>query len=293
MAWIGGLISAGVGIAQLIGASNTEIDERKEIKPTSAMLRAERMAERRAKEGLSASERVLYEQGQAARASASERKMRNLGLGVFAPSLSAMYDVQGSNQLAALSEQERRRGEQQYASIAGQLQSVADREAISFNQMVTQQEQALGQAYASGASNLMSGISTMASGLGSMDKGSKPGDMSADQTIYSSDGNPMSPNPDFDPNAKLSNTYTLPQSTSSITPPPATTNMDGSVFNSNKIGGVGQDNFMFNPEYQSIKEEADFYSAYEQFQPTRSTGPNPHPKGTLEYYEWEDSVLNK
>lgn len=292
MAWIGGILSAGVGIAQLIGASNTEIDERKEIKPTSAMLRAERMAERRAKEGLSASERVLYEQGQAARASASERKMRNLGLGVFAPSLSAMYDVQGSNQLAALSEQERRRGEQQYASIAGQLQSVADREAISFNQMVTQQEQALGQAYASGASNLMSGISTMASGLRSMDKGSEPGGDAPEGTTsgVNASGEAISMSPNYDPSTDaMSGGFQSDFGGNT----PAGTNMDGSVFNSNKTGGVGQDNFMFNPEYQSIKEGADFYSAYEQFQPTRSTGPNPHPKGTLEYYEWEDSVFNK
>jgi hypothetical protein len=58
------------------------------------------------------------------------------------------------NQFAAQSEAERRRGEQMYAGIAGQMQAIQDRETASFNQMLQQQRTALGQAAASGFKNL-------------------------------------------------------------------------------------------------------------------------------------------
>jgi hypothetical protein len=163
MSWIGPVLGAVTGIAQMVSAANTEIEEDREFKPTSQMLKAERMAERRAREGLSPTERSLYEQGQASRSAAAERNMRNLGMGQFAPSVSAMYDVEGSNKLAALSEQEKRRGEQQYAAIAGQMQGIQDRQTASFNQMLQQQRQAVGSAFASGAQNLTGAIGTAAS----------------------------------------------------------------------------------------------------------------------------------
>tara|TARA_R110002020_G_scaffold192515_4_gene392687 strand:- start:1138 stop:2049 length:912 start_codon:yes stop_codon:yes gene_type:complete len=191
-----GAVSAVTGIAQLVGASNTEIDERKEYKPTTQMLRSERMAEKRAKEGLSAGERELYKQGQAARAAGAERSMRNQGLGQFASSISAMYDVQGSNQLAALNAQEKRRGEQQYASLAQQFQTVADRETASFNQMVNQQEQALGQAYSSAVGNITGGLGTVAGGLGSLGGGASP---EGTTSGVNASGEAISMSPNYDP----------------------------------------------------------------------------------------------
>ena len=163
MAWIGAVVGAVTGIAQMVGAANTEIEEDKEFKPTPQMRGAERMAERRAKEGLSPTERALYENRQAGRSASAERNLRNLGMGQFAPSVKAMYDVEGSAQIAALSEQEKRRGEQQYTAIAGQMQGIQDRQTSSFNQMLQQQRQAVGSAFASGAQNLTSAIGTAAS----------------------------------------------------------------------------------------------------------------------------------
>ena len=154
MAWIGAVTSGITGIAQIAAsaAAAKKLPEARKFEATSQMKKAEAMAERRAEQGMSQGERALFEQGMARRTSAAERSMRNLGLS--GAGISGLFNIDAQNQFAAQSEAERRRGEQMYAGIAGQMQAIQDRETSSFNQMLQQQRTALGQAAASGMKNL-------------------------------------------------------------------------------------------------------------------------------------------
>ena len=154
MAWIGAVTSGITGIAQIAAsaAAAKKLPEARKFEATPQMKRAEEMAERRAEQGMSQAERALFEQGMARRTSAAERSMRNLGLS--GAGISGLFNIDAQNQFAAQSEAERRRGEQMYAGIAGQMQAIQDRETSSFNQMLQQQRTALGQASASGMKNL-------------------------------------------------------------------------------------------------------------------------------------------
>jgi hypothetical protein len=80
----------------------------------------------------------------ARRTGAAERAMRNLGLAGVAQGVSNIFNIDAMNQFSAQSEAERRRGEQMYAGIAGQMQAIQDRETASFNQMLQQQRTATG-----------------------------------------------------------------------------------------------------------------------------------------------------
>ena len=120
------------------------------------------MALRRAEQGMSAAERAAFEQGMARRTGAAERAMRNIGLAGVAQGVSNIFNIDAMNQFAAQSEAERRRGEQMYAGIAGQMQAIQDMETSSFNQMLQQQRTALGQASASGMKNLTGAFGTAA-----------------------------------------------------------------------------------------------------------------------------------
>jgi hypothetical protein len=154
MAWIGAVTSGITGIAQIAAsaAAAKKLPEARKFEATPQMKRAEEMAERRAEQGMSQAERALFEQGMARRTSAAERSMRNLGLS--GAGISGLFNIDAMNQFSAQSEAERRRGEQMYAGIAGQMQAIQDRETSSFNQMLQQQRTALGQAAASGMKNL-------------------------------------------------------------------------------------------------------------------------------------------
>ena len=162
MAWIGAVVQGVTGIAQTIAASQAakKLPEAREYTATPQMRRAEEMALRRSEQGMSQSERALFEQGMARRTSAAERSMRNLGLS--GSGISGLFNIDAMNQFAAQSEAERRRGEQMYAGIAGQMQAIQDRETASFNQMLQQQRTALGQAAASGMKNLTGAFGTAA-----------------------------------------------------------------------------------------------------------------------------------
>jgi len=162
MAWIGAVVQGVTGIAQTIAASQAakKLPEAREYTATPQMRRAEEMALRRSEQGMSQSERALFEQGMARRTSAAERSMRNLGLS--SSGISGLFNIDAMNQFAAQSEAERRRGEQMYAGIAGQMQAIQDRETSSFNQMLQQQRTALGQAAASGMKNLTGAFGTAA-----------------------------------------------------------------------------------------------------------------------------------
>ena len=154
MAWIGPVVQGVTGIAQTVAASAAakNLPDAQKYEATPQMKKAEAMAERRAEQGMSQSERALFEQGMARRTSAAERSMRNLGLS--GGGISGLFNIDAQNQFSAQSEAERRKGEAMYAGIAGQMQSIQDRETTSFNQMLNQQRTALGQAAASGMKNL-------------------------------------------------------------------------------------------------------------------------------------------
>jgi hypothetical protein len=164
MAWIGAVVSAGMGIYQAVSASKAakKLPEAQKYTPSPQMRRAEEMALRRAEQGMSAAERAAFEQGMARRTGAAERAMRNLGMSGLASGISNIFNIDAMNQFAAQSEAERRRGEQMYAGIAGQMQAIQDRETSSFNQMLQQQRTALGQAAASGMKNLTGAFGTAA-----------------------------------------------------------------------------------------------------------------------------------
>ena len=164
MAWIGPVVQGVTGIVQTISASEDakKLPEAQKYTPSPQMRRAEEMALRRAEQGISAAERAAFEQGMARRTGAAERAMRNLGLAGVAQGVSNIFNIDAMNQFAAQSEAERRRGEQMYAGIAGQMQAIQDRETASFNQMLQQQRTALGQAAASGMKNLTGAFGTAA-----------------------------------------------------------------------------------------------------------------------------------
>lgn len=164
MAWIGAVVQGVTGIAQTIAASEAakKLPEAQKYTPSPQMMRAEEMALRRAEQGMSAAERAAFEQGMARRTGAAERAMRNIGLAGVAQGISNIFNIDAMNQFAAQSEAERRRGEQMYAGIAGQMQAIQDAETSSFNQMLQQQRTALGQAAASGMKNLTGAFGTAA-----------------------------------------------------------------------------------------------------------------------------------
>ena len=156
MAWIGAVVSAGMGIYQAVSASKAakNLPDEQKYEPTPQMKRAEEMALRRAEQGVSPAERALFEQGMARRTSAAKRAMRNIGMSGVAQGVSNIFNIDAMNQFSAQSEAERRQGEAMYAGIAGQMQGIQDRETSSFNQMLQQQRAALGGAGASGMKNI-------------------------------------------------------------------------------------------------------------------------------------------
>jgi len=164
MAWVGAVVQGVAGIAQTIAASEAakKLPEAQQYTPSTQMRRAEEMALRRAEQGMSAAERAAFEQGMARRTGAAERAMRNIGLAGVAQGVSNIFNIDAMNQFAAQSEAERRRGEQMYAGIAGQMQAIQDRETASFNQMLQQQRTALGGAAASGMKNITGAFGTAA-----------------------------------------------------------------------------------------------------------------------------------
>ena len=164
MAWVGAVVQGVTGIAQTIAASEAakKLPEARSYGASSSLMQAQKDAERRKKEGVSAAERAAFEQGMARRTGAAERAMRNIGLAGVAQGVSNIFNIDAMNQFSAQSEAERRRGEQMYAGIAGQMQSIQDRETTSFNQMLQQQRTALGGAAASGMKNLTGAFGTAA-----------------------------------------------------------------------------------------------------------------------------------
>jgi hypothetical protein len=201
VAWIAPVIQAGFGLYQTISASKAakNLPDRQTFQVSPEMRRAEEMALRRAEQGMSAAERAAFEQGMARRTGAAERAMRNLGMSGVASGISNIFNIDAMNQIAAQSESMRRAGEQQYASIAGQIQNIADQETRSFNDMLLRQQMALGQAGASGMKNLMGGLMNLSSLLDEDD-----GDGGTTQPTYDTEPAYL-PNGYMNPNAAAFN----------------------------------------------------------------------------------------
>jgi hypothetical protein len=164
MAWVGAVVQGVTGIAQTIAASEAakKLPEARSYGASSSLMQAQKDAERRKKEGVSAAERAAFEQGMARRTGAAERAMRNLGFTGVAQGVSNIFNIDSMSQFSVQNEAERRKGEQMYAAIAGQMQSIRDRETASFNQMLQQQRTALGGAAASGMKNITGAFGTAA-----------------------------------------------------------------------------------------------------------------------------------
>ena len=164
MAWVGAVVQGVTGIAQTIAASEAakKLPEARSYGASSSLMQAQKDAERRKKEGVSAAERAAFEQGMARRTGAAERAMRNLGFTGVAQGVSNIFNIDAMSQFSVQNEAERRKGEQMYAAIAGQMQSIRDRETASFNQMLQQQRTALGGAAASGMKNITGAFGTAA-----------------------------------------------------------------------------------------------------------------------------------
>ena len=164
MAWVGAVVQGVTGIAQTIAASEAakKLPEARSYGASSSLMQAQKDAERRKKEGVSAAERAAFEQGMARRTGAAERAMRNIGLAGVAQGVSNIFNIDAQTQFAVQNEAERRKGEAMYAGIASQIQGIQDRETTSFNQMLQQQRTALGGAAASGMKNLTGAFGTAA-----------------------------------------------------------------------------------------------------------------------------------
>jgi hypothetical protein len=87
-----------------------------------------------------------------------------------------------------------------------QLLGMSQSEVAAQGAKVQAADQKMWSGITGAAGALSSGLTGMAGGMGG---GSKPGDMSASQTIIGEQGNPMSPNPDFDPNAQTGGTWNM------------------------------------------------------------------------------------
>ena len=185
MAWIAPVIQAGMGLFQTISADQAakNLPDIQTFQVSPEMRRAEGMALQRAEQGMSAAERAAFEQGMARRTGAAERAMRNLGMSGVASGISNIFNIDAMNQMAAQSESMRRAGEQQYASIANQIQNIADQETRSFNDMLLRQQTALGQAGASGMKNITGGFMNLATG----DFGGDNGDFGGDNGDFDGD----------------------------------------------------------------------------------------------------------
>jgi hypothetical protein len=156
MAWVGAVVQAGMGIYQSIAASKAanNLPEARSYGVSSSLMEAQKDAERRKKEGISAAERAAFEQGMARRTGAAEQAMRRSGLTGVAQGVSNIFNIDAQTQFAVQNEAERRKGEAMYAGIASQIQGIQDQETTSFNQMLQQQRAALGGAAASGMKNI-------------------------------------------------------------------------------------------------------------------------------------------
>jgi hypothetical protein len=110
-------------------------------------------------------ERAAAEQAIGTAQSRTQRAMEQRGLGNLAAAVSQIRTTEAMNQLEAQNQAIKRQSLGQYASLAGQMQSIQNQNIQSFNQMLYAQQQALGQAAQAGFKNLAGTGATIAEAI--------------------------------------------------------------------------------------------------------------------------------
>ncbi len=156
MAWIGAIIQGVMGGIQM-GVSMDQLSKlpsAKTFSPATDLETATSMARRAAQQGMTPQERAAAEQAIGTAQSRTQRAMEQRGLGNLAAAVSQIRTTEAMNQLEAQNQAIKRQSLGQYASLAGQMQSIQNQNIQSFNQMLYAQQQALGQAAQAGFKNL-------------------------------------------------------------------------------------------------------------------------------------------
>jgi len=133
--------------------------------PATDLETATSMARRAAQQGMTPQERAAAEQAIGTAQSRTQRAMEQRGLGNLAAAVSQIRTTEALNQLEAQNQAIKRQSLGQYASLAGQMQSIQNQNIQSFNQMLYAQQQALGQAAQAGFKNLAGTGATIAEAI--------------------------------------------------------------------------------------------------------------------------------
>ncbi len=156
MAWIGAIVQGVSGGIQMGIAMDqlSKLPSAKTFSPATDLETATSMARRAAQQGMTPQERAAAEQAIGTAQSRTQRAMEQRGLGNLAAAVSQIRTTEAMNQLEAQNQAIKRQSLGQYASLAGQMQSIQNQNIQSFNQMLYAQQQALGQAAQAGFKNL-------------------------------------------------------------------------------------------------------------------------------------------
>ena len=167
MAWIGAIVQGVSGGIQMGVAMDqlSKLPSAKTFSPATDLETATSMARRAAQQGMTPQERAAAEQAIGTAQSRTQRAMEQRGLGNLAAAVSQIRTTEALNQLEAQNQAIKRQSLGQYASLAGQMQSIQNQNISSFNQMLYAQQQALGQAAQAGFKNLAGTGATIAEAI--------------------------------------------------------------------------------------------------------------------------------
>jgi hypothetical protein len=160
MAWVAAIVQGVMGGIQM-GVSMDQLSKlpsAQTFSPATDLETATSMARRAAQQGMTPQERAAAEQAIGTAQSRTQRAMEQRGLGNLAAAVSQIRTTEAFNQLEAQNQNIKRQSLGQYASLAGQMQSIQNQNIQSFNQMLYAQQQALGQSARAGFSNLTMGL---------------------------------------------------------------------------------------------------------------------------------------
>jgi len=167
MAWIAAIVQGVAGGIQM-GVSMAELSNlpgAQAFSPTTDLETATSMSRRAAQQGMTPQERAAAEQAIGTTQSRTQRTMEQRGLGNLAAAVSQIRTTEAYNALEAQNQQIKRQNLGQYASLAGQVQSLQNQNVQSFNQMLTAQQTALGQSAKAGFQNLAGTGATIAEAI--------------------------------------------------------------------------------------------------------------------------------
>jgi len=145
-----GAIQAGISASK---ASQLPDDQKYTVSPE--LQAAYAMSRRRADEGFSPEERAAFEQMLARQGTAARQMFQNVGLAGAGSAAANIMGVDALNQFAADGASIKRKNAGDFYGLAGQMQSVQDKETGRFNQQLNMESQALGQATQAGIGNMM------------------------------------------------------------------------------------------------------------------------------------------